>query len=333
LPAGTGAGPGPDVISPAGATQAAGGDPIATEAQVIVPVDGATAPAQTAEAATGDGTGATVQPESDGYDLADAPIPYEAWDDTSLRLAFEDGGIVFTAAPDAVSLDGPDVRQESDDKATWLAVCDGACVPATQDSGEGSFTDSPIGWVNGQLIYQRVTASGEIELRSLTWVGEPAGDVLIGSASTTLTPYGTGYFGANGILIPCAEGWLLVSDGRATVIDDNSYGDPGLVRTSFAAPLIAYVSGGQLIVADQSAPGTPISTIPFSGVDYDLSPDTETVVISTGRGLEIWSRGGDLLGTSGGGIQTGSVVWLGEGIYVIDLTNGVIRLVDPAALT
>jgi hypothetical protein len=332
------AGPEQRVITPAEATRAAGGEPVATEPQLIEPFGGEATPSPTTEAGSGDGTAGTVAPEEGGYNIADAPYYSngQPWGDINARLGFEGGNLVFTAAPDAVSLDNGEltVQQEQEGESTFLAVCDGGCAPATRDSGEGAFTDSPIGWVGGQLIYQRETSSGEIELRALTWSGGAAvSDDRIGSATTPLTPFGHAYAGASGTLIPCAEGWLLVGNGEATVIDGNPYGDPALVRTNFSQPLIGYVAGGQLIIADQSAPGTPVATIPFSGVDWDISPDNDRIVVSTGSGLQLWTFGGEQVGSSGTQTQTGSVIWRSSGIITLDLTNGVMRLVDPASLT
>jgi hypothetical protein len=104
------------------------------------------------------------------------------------------------------------------------------------------------------------------------------------------------------------------------------------VRTNFSEPLIGYVAGGQLIIANQASPGTALATIPFTGVDFDLSPDNQQVVISTGSGLQLWTIGGQQIGSSAATIRTGSVLWRSSGIILLDLTNGVMRLVDPASL-
>ncbi len=60
--------------------------------------------------------------------------------------------------------------------------------------------------------------------------------------------------------------------------------------------------------------------------------DTSTVAISTGSGIELWSRDGAFIGASDSSIDTGSVVWRSTGIIFIDQSNDLLRLLDPAAL-
>jgi hypothetical protein len=85
-------------------------------------------------------------------------------------------------------------------------------------------------------------------------------------------------------------------------------------------------------VAELASPGTAVFSMPFAGVDYDVSPDLDAVVSSTGTGLEIRSRDGSLLGASDTSTATGSVVWVSTGILFLDRTDDVLRLVQPEAL-
>ena len=41
----------------------------------------------------------------------------------------------------------------------------------------GPVTDGPIGWIDNQLVYQRVTADGTVEIRGLVWSGGVVSDV------------------------------------------------------------------------------------------------------------------------------------------------------------
>jgi hypothetical protein len=299
-------------------------------------VAGAETPEATAQAGVetpAEGTGGA------GFDLAEAPAYSggEPWGDINDRLGYADGGPIFTDAPDSIGLEHEYLRVERDDDdgATALSVCAERCEPATRESGDGAYADSPIGWVGDNLIYQRQTEDGTTEIRSLIWdpnAAEPASDELVETVGGPADPVGPGYPVGDGILIPTASAWLLATEGSVSVIDQNPYGQISLVRTSFNEPLIAYVAGGELIVAERTSPGTPRWTLPFSGVDYDISPDVDRVVISTGNGLEIWSLDGELLGASGTSIQTGSVLWLSGGIILLDQTNGIMRLLDPAQI-
>ena len=348
-------GPSEQIIAPAEATQAAtsvdgtggqqviepiGGEPTetpaATEAQESPQVESATEAPATVEADTpAAGTGGA------GVDLGEAPFYSDGqpWGDVNARLAWQDGQIVFTDAPDGFSLEHPTltVQSQTDGDTEYLAICQGsACVDATRDGGEGAHTDAPIGWIGDRLIYERMTGDGSVEVRALAWdtgAASPAGDTQLGTIDQPFSSLGRGYRAQAGTLIAGTDAWMLVTDTEASIIDGNPYGEVRLARTAFADPVIAYVAGGQLIVAPQDAPGSPIVAIPFSGVDFDISPAVDRIVVSTGSGLEIYTFDGELVGRSGTGVKTGSVVWLSGGIVFIDLTNNTIRLVDPAALT
>ncbi|MDP8909043.1 MAG: hypothetical protein M3N47_07980, partial [Chloroflexota bacterium] len=67
-------------------------------------------------------------------------------------------------------------------------------------------------------------------------------------------------------------------------------------------------------------------------VDFDVAPDGERIVISTGATIVITDFEGVELGrySNPAGIEVGSVLWLDDGIYFLDQSNGVLRRVDPA---
>ncbi len=71
--------------------------------------------------------------------------------------------------------------------------------------------------------------------------------------------------------------------------------------------------------------------LPFSGSDYDFSPDGSRVAVVTGDGIEIWDTAGIVLATypNDDGITLGSLTWLNQGLVFVDLTNGVLRIIQP----
>ncbi len=281
-----------------------------------------------------DGEQADIEPGS--FDLSNSPVYSDGTISGSPdeRLGFTDDPI-FGPNPDGVSLfrDDLDVQPVSDGESEALAICAGGdCVEATSSSDDVAFIDESIGWVDSTLIYQRTTADQAVELRAVEWNGAPVSDEGIGSLDGNVTALGSAYPVNIGTLVPTDSAWLLVEGGSVQVIDGNPYGDVQLVRTNHADGLITYVAGSELIVASTSSPGTAINSIPFNGVDYDLSPDTSTVAISTGSGIELWSRDGAFIGASDSSIDTGSVVWRSTGIIFIDQSNDLLRLLDPAAL-
>lgn len=284
-----------------------------------------------------DDDGEEVDTEPGSFDLGETP-PYSSgdlWGSPDERLGFTGSDVIFDDNPDGVSLlrDDVDVQTASDGDSQVLQICAGGdCVEATSASNDDAFIDAPIGWVENTLIYQRITEDQEVELRAVEWNGAPISDEGYGNLDGTVTATGAAYPVGIGTLVPTDSAWLLVEGGSVQVIDDNPYGDIQLVRTDFEEDIITYVAGGQLIIASVSSPGTALNSIPFNGVDYDVSPDTSTVAISTGSGIELWSRDGTFIGASDSSIDTGSVVWRSTGIIFIDQSNDLLRLLDPAAL-
>lgn len=308
---------------------------IAEQAQTRLTSVKATVATPELDAADDDGEEADT--EAGSFDLGDAPL----YSDGSIsgspdsRLGFDVNTVTFSDNPDGVSLlrDDVEVQTVSDGDSQILEICaDGSCVEATSADDDISVIDDPIGWVDNTLLYQRITEDQEVELRAVEWNGAPVSDEGFGSLDGTVTALGAAYPVGIGTLVPTDSAWLLVEDGSVQVIDGNPYGAIQLVRTDYEEDIITYVAGGQLIIASVSSPGTAISTVPFSGVDYDLSPDASTVAISNGSGIELWSRDGTFIGASDSSIDTGSVVWRSTGIIFIDQTNDLLRLLDPAAL-
>src|SRR5665811_2154768 len=223
--------------------------------------------------------------DSDAFTLSDADFYSDGtlWGSPDDRLGFDDG-VIFSNNPDGYSLGRDDVEVQAipDDQGQSIAICDdgGECVDATSDSANGPHTDEPIGWVDGRLIYQRIgNGNGEpVEIRAVEWNGEPISDEALGAIDNPIDPLGAAYPVDAGTLIPASSSWLLISDGSARITGQNPYGDIQLVRANFGDDLITYVAGGQVIVAPASSPGDALSSIPFNGVDYDLSERNQAVV-------------------------------------------------------
>jgi len=275
--------------------------------------------------------------EPGSFDLSNSPVYSDGIVSGSpdSRLGFDVDAVTFSESPDGVSLFRDELEAEvvSDGDSQVLEICAGGqCTDATSESGDDAFIDDPIGWVDSTLIYQRITADQQVELRTVEWNGAPVSDQGFGSLDSPVSALGSAYPVGIGALVPTDSAWLLVESGSVQVIDGNPYSDIGLVRTDFDEDVIAYVAGGQLIIASVSSPGTAISSIPYNGVDYDLSPDTSTVAISTGSGIELWTSDGAFIGASDSSIDTGSVVWRSTGIIFIDQSNDLLRLLEPADL-
>ncbi|MBA2277034.1 MAG: hypothetical protein H0W06_04660, partial [Chloroflexia bacterium] len=134
------------------------------------------------------------------------------------------------------------------------------------------------------------------------------------------------------LVVPGAERWLRLTAADGEDLGANPYGAISLVRTNLPGNQISFVTGGQLIIAPVDAPANPTAQLPFTGVDYDLAPDGERIVVSDGRTLSIVDLSGAEVGTfpNPEGISIGSVVWQPDGsILFVDLSSNVVRSVDP----
>ena len=135
-----------------------------------------------------------------------------------------------------------------------------------------------------------------------------------------------------GLLVPTLNYWLLITQDGVTEITGNPAQQAvEQIRLKPDQGLIAYSTGGTIYVAPLDAPGDATAQIPYPGVDYDVSPDGTQVAILSGDGIAIYDLAGNLVTTipNPEGLAVGSLTWLNDGIFFSDLTNGVLRVVQP----
>lgn len=220
-------------------------------------------------------------------------------------------------------------------QAVFACNAAGACLDTTSPSATGPHTDTPLGWLNGEVIYQRIDAQGSVAYRAISF--DPvsrtiADDRLLGDGGSEIESLLRPYPVDGGFLVLARETWLFVDNGGLQVRDGNPYGEGvGLIRIDQANGELAYVAGGELVIASLAAPGTPLVRIPFSGSDFALAPDGQRIVLVTGAGLEVVGRDGQVLATYANpdGLAIGGVAWTTEGILVVDASSGQLRLIDP----
>jgi hypothetical protein len=86
-----------------------------------------------------------------------------------------------------------------------------------------------------------------------------------------------------------------------------------------------------LILASLNSPGSAILEIPFGAEDYDFSPDGSRIAVLVNSQIEIWDSDGTVLETYANdeGIAIGSLGWFNQGLIFADLSNGVLRVIQP----
>jgi hypothetical protein len=296
----------------------------------------------------GSSDGGNVQPDGTGsasVTLGTAPI-YSGLGDVEgnpeQRLGLSaDGTLIFSINPGRVSLESNGITVTGMDSAGGQAVhaCDasGTCVDISSASrGDGSYTDTPIGWLNGDVIYERLNGDDyPVEFRAVSVdpsTLEPGQDRLLGGGDmdweTLIRPYPVD----GGLLVPAPSAWLLITPDSVSAIDGNPAGQ-GItqIRITPATGIISYVTGGNLVLASLQAPGTPIATLPFTGGDYDFSPNGDRVAMLSDESLDIYDLDGNLLTSfpNPEGVNVGSLTWLNQGIVYVDFTGNVIRVIQP----
>nr|MBA2776768.1 hypothetical protein [Chloroflexia bacterium] len=258
--------------------------------------------------------------------------------DPGTRLGLSSNGeLIWSVSPGRVSLVSNGVTLEASGGSVYAFGPDGTRVDISSGSGEGSgYADAPIGWLSGEAIYER--SGGDtypIEFWAVTLDPgslQPIDDRLLGGGEadyfTTTRPYPV----SGGLLAPTSSSWLLITPSSVEVVDSNPFGqDLSLIRFNPAAGQISYVSGGSLMLASIQAPGSPFVQVPFSGADYDFSPDGSRIAINAGATIEIWDTQGNLLTVLANdeGVGIGSLAWIDQGLIYVDATNGVLRIVQP----
>jgi hypothetical protein len=250
-----------------------------------------------------------------------------------------DGQLIFSDNPGRVSLENNGISLEVGSGQTGqvvLACVQGdQCIDVSSVSGAGgSYTDTPLGWLNGEVIYER--DGGEtIEFRAITLDSAtlaPVADRPLGGGDASLKTVTWPYPVSGGLLVPSLSSWIFISPSSVQVVDGNPYGqDLAQIRFNSTTGQVSYVSGGFLLLASISAPGSPIGQVAFFGADYDISPDGSRIAVSTGATIEIWDTQGNIQTAfaNNEGVSLGSLTWLNDGLVYVDSTNGVLRVVQP----
>ncbi|MBA3378470.1 MAG: zf-HC2 domain-containing protein [Chloroflexia bacterium] len=319
--------------------------------QVIEPTGGEGSGTETdSENAPDDDTGSGLddKPTQTAPDdaLASADV-YDAIEnvpggDAGARLGLNpDGELVFSVNPGRVSLESNGILLKTGEGSTGQVVqaCDGngSCVDISATSGTvGGFTDTPIGWLNGEVIYERLNGDDfAVEFRAISLDSgslQPSEDRLIGGGNADLETMIRPYPVDGALLVPSPSAWLRISTSSVDIVSNNPYGqDLGQIRWNQAAGQISYVSGGTLVLASTSSPGSPILQLAYAGSDYDFSPDGNRIAVVTGPGIDILDTSGNVLiiYPNEEGIALGSLVWLNDGLVFVDLTSGVLRILEP----
>ena len=283
----------------------------------------------------------TVTPSSGGPalegDLSAATVLGPFTGGAGARLVSDNGAASVSSVPNAApiqSADGVSLQEQPVTNGTSVFACSsaGTCVDATSDSADGQHTDTAIGWVDGTtMIYQRMLADGSYQYHAtdVTGTGEVSGDQVIGAGGTELARSGSVFTFRDGLLVEANGGWVIVTAQQAYLQPAAASGPRTLVRIFNSDPMrVASVSGGELVI--QNIYSSDVTTIPFTGVDYDLSPNGDQVVVSTGSGIEILDLSGQVTATfpNAQNISIGSVLWVNSTIEFVDQTSGEIRSID-----
>jgi len=292
------------------------------------PTDGTGGPAGVIE-------GATATVASEAGDLSSAESLGSFGGGAGDRLVYEDGGVGVSAAPGVAnpsSFFGATLAEQPGTNGQSVFVClgGGECTDATSASADGAHTDVAIGWIDSLMVYQRELPDGTVEYRAAFIdpdTGDASDDRQLQTGGPELRRSGEVFAYGGGLLVESSGGWVMVWDDHARALAAADSSSPrSLVRIYENLGLVTYVTNGQLVL--QGIDDGSVTTLPFSGVDYDLSPGGDQVVVSTGSGIELLDRGGNVIGTfaNAQGIATGSVLWMPDGtIDFVDQSSGQIR--------
>ena len=216
----------------------------------------------------------------------------------------------------------------------------GEVIPISAETDESYLEEIPAGWSGQSAYYLRVLGNAEntvilygydVNSRQSTEVWRSDGIVLSGGR-----PIPTN----DGFLIATDSQWLFIgADGSESDLGANSYGLGGEGFPSPFATLLAYPSGGQLVIAEVASPGVPVGQpIPYAGgpgSGFSWAPSGEYLVVTDGASLQIYDYLGTYLGeaTSSEGAAVGSPQWLADGIYYVEISpNPALRLLGNSAI-
>ena len=207
------------------------------------------------------------------------------------------------------------------------------------DRNAAGINDVPVAWLSSNsVLFMHITGDGvtyvaaTLDPESGSFVNTQ--ELLSGDHLLEVTENGA-FYGNNGVLVPARESWLYLSpDGGSRVLGANVYQNISLVRVHNALGLITYVGDGNLVVASLEDPGNARGSIGFSGVDYDLAPNGEMLVVSTGSSIQIVDLAGGVIAEypAEGQIWPGGVLWVESGVLFVDVNTGNVWQIPNAAL-
>ncbi len=187
----------------------------------------------------------------------------------------------------------------------------------------GALQDIPAGWSGTNAYFLRDVGDGTVILfahdvnsREDSEVWRSEGVTLSGAR-----PIPTG----EGFLIPTAASWLLIGvDGSESNLGPNDYTPTGEGFLSPFASLVAYPSGGQIIIAEVGTPGIPTGILPYvegQGAGFSWSPDGFHIAVSDGSSIQVYDTFGEYAGSamSDLGVVIAAPQWLADGIYYVQL--------------
>ncbi len=140
-----------------------------------------------------------------------------------------------------------------------------------------------------------------------------------------------------GFLLPTTSGWIRLDlDGTVTDLGAGVLPESTVV-TSPGGTLISFVANNQLVVADVTAPGTPLMTLNLAtgpAAGWAFAPSGEELVVTDGQRLAIVSIDGTIRaeGSLPEGWRVAGPLWTADGLYLaVDDGSGQpsIRLLTP----
>lgn len=253
--------------------------------------------------------------------------------DPSGRLVLENGRMEYgpQAYPTRLtSASGVEARSVSTDDGRTVELCvDGGCQDVSSESAAGPASDTPLSWIDGGLFYVR-DVSNRLTYHYLvpdeTGTGVDSDTVLF-DGGVGLEPIFPVYLAEGRLwIITSSDNWLVLSVYGGQLLS-SEFANPHDLRFADSGGqdlVVGYVSGSQLVIAPSNEPDSPLLTTTFSGIDFDISPNGDHIVISTGSAIEIYDLNGVLVTSfASPDMQPGTVLWLDSGIIYHDDASGI----------
>ncbi len=169
---------------------------------------------------------------------------------------------------------------------------------------------------------------GLVELHGSAWDGSDDYVIWDGELDSVLArPVATDA----GVWVLTGSGWVLIRvDGSAAGPIENPWGEIVQPIASPGGTLIAFETGGQIVVTADENPALPIGTpIPYSGGGFAFAPNGEALVVADGDGLVIYDMFGNFVGRADGATVS-APGWSDAGIYFVEQAEPtLLRRISP----